>query len=55
MQFLLSEFPNQFFFKVHDKKLHINLVSICKNEEECRFGSKKMLGFTQGGFGKCIY
>ena len=27
--------------KVHFKKLHIHLVSICKIEEECRFGPKK--------------
>ena len=39
--FCYQNFLTKFFFKVHDKKLHINLVSICKNEEECRFGSKK--------------
>ena len=27
--------------KEHNKKLHIQLVSKCKNEEECKFGPKK--------------
>ena len=27
--------------KEHNKKIHIQLVSKCKNEEECKFGKKK--------------